>query len=202
MTNLDSILKSRDITLPTKSLPSQSYGFPSTHVWMWELDHKKSWALKNWCFWTVVMEKTLESPLNCKEVKPFNPKGNYSWIFIGRTDAEAEAPIFWLPDAKNWLLRKDPDAGNDWRQEKKGTMEDEMVGWHHQLDGHGFEQAPRVGQGHGSLACCSLWGRKESDTTEWLNWSEFLLRLGICESVVFGWMALSEMVTLSLSSLW
>ena len=118
MTNLDSILKSRNITLPT-SLSSQSYGFSSGHVWMWELDHKESWALKNWCFWTVVLEKTLESPLDCKEIKPVHPKGNQSWIFIGRTDAEAEAPILWPPDAKNWLIGKDPDVEKDWRQEEK-----------------------------------------------------------------------------------
>ena len=166
MTNLESLLKSGHY-FTNKGLPSQSYGFPTTHVWMWELDHKERWAPKNWCFWTVVLENSWE-PLDCKEIKPVNPKGNYSWIFVGRTGAEA--PILWPPDAKNWLLRKDPDAGNDWRQEEKGTTEDEMVGWHHQLDGHGFEQAPGVGEGHGSLACCSPWGCKESDMTEWLNW--------------------------------
>ena len=118
---------------------SQSYGFSSSHVWMWELDHKESWALKNWCFWTVVLEKTHESPLDCTEIKPVDPKGNQSWIFIGRTDAEAEAPILWLSDEKSWLIRKDPDTGTDWRQEEKGMTEDEMVGWHHWLDGHEFE---------------------------------------------------------------
>ena len=118
---------------------SQSYGFSSSHVWMWELDHKESWALKNWCFWTVVLEKTHESPLDCTEIKPVDPKGNQSWIFIGRTDAEAEAPILWLSDEKSWLIRKDPDTGKDWRQEEKGMTEDEMVGWHHWLDGHEFE---------------------------------------------------------------
>ena len=136
MTNLDSILKSRDITLPTKF--SQDYGFSSSHVWMWELYYKESWVPKNWCFWTVVLEKT-ESPLDCKEIKPVNPKGNHSWIFIERNDAEAEAPILWPPDAKNWLAGKDPDAGKDWGREEKGTTEDEMVGWHHQLNGHEFE---------------------------------------------------------------
>ena len=125
--------------------------------------------LKNWCFWSVVLEKTLESPLDCKEIKPVNPKGNQSWIFIGRTDAEAETPILWLPDAKNWFIGKDPDAGKDWKQEK-GMTEDEMVGWHHWLNGHEFEQALGVGDGQGSLACCSPWGCKESDTTEPLNW--------------------------------
>ena len=141
MTNLDSILKSRDITLPTNS---QSYGFSSSHVWMRELDRKESWVPKNWCFWTVVLEKTLESPLDCKEIKPAHPKGNQSWIFLGRTDAEAEILILWPPDVKNWLLGKDPDAGNDWRQEEKGMTEDEMVGWHHLLDGHKFEQTSGV----------------------------------------------------------
>ena len=137
---------------------SQSYGFSSSHVWMWELDYKESWALKNWCFWTVVMEKTLESPLPCKEIQPVHPKGNQSWMFIGRTNAEVETPILWPPDVKNWLTGKDPDAGKDWRQEEKGLTEDETVGWHHQLNGHKFGQAPRVGDGQGSLACCSPWG--------------------------------------------
>ena len=114
-----------------KGPSSQSYGFSSSHVWIWESDHKESWALKNWCFWTVVLEKTLESPLDCKEMKPVHPKGNQSWIFIGRTDAEAETPVLWPPDMKNWLIGKDPDAGRDWRWEEKGTIEDEMVGRHH-----------------------------------------------------------------------
>jgi len=125
-----------------KGLSSQSYGFSSSHVWMWEFDHKESWAPKNWCLWTV--EKTLESPLYCKEIQPVHPKGNQSWIFIGRTDAETETPTLWPPDSKNWLNGKDPDAGKDWRQEKKGTTEDEMVGWHHWLNGHEFEQAPEL----------------------------------------------------------
>ena len=126
MTNLDRILKSRNITLPVKVHLGQSYGFSSSHVWMWELDHKESWAQKNWCFWTVVLDKTLESPLDCKEIQLVHPKGNQSWIFIGRTDAEA--PILWPPDTKNQLIGKDPDAGKDWKQEEKGTTEDEMVG--------------------------------------------------------------------------
>ena len=138
---------------------------------MWELDYKESWAQKNWCFWTMVLEKTLESPLNYKETKPVHSKGNQSWIFIGRTDAEAETPIIWPHDAKNWLIGKDPDAGRDWGQEEKGTTEDEMAGWHHWLDGHRFEQALGVGDGQGSLACCSPWGREESNKTEWLNWA-------------------------------
>ena len=142
--------------------------FFSSHVWMWELDHKENWAPKIWCFWTVVLEKTLESPLDCEEIQPVNPKANQFWIFIGRNDAEAEAPILW-PDVKNWLIGKDPDAGKDWRQEEKGMIEDEMVGWHQRLDGYEFEQTPGVGDGQGGLACCSPWGHKESDMTEWLN---------------------------------
>ena len=116
------------------------YGFFSSHVWMWEVDHKEHWVLKNWCFWTMVLEKTLESPLDCK-IKPVNPKGNQSWTFIAGTDAEAEAPIFWPPVPKSWLTGKDPEAGKDWREEEKGTTEDEMVGWHHWLNGYEFEQA-------------------------------------------------------------
>ena len=118
---------------------SQSYGFSSSHVWMWELDYKESWAQKNWCFWIVILEKTVESPLDCKEIQPVNPKGNQSRIFIGRTDAEAETPILWPPDGKNQLNGKDLDAGKDWRQEEKGTTENEMVWWHHWLDGHELE---------------------------------------------------------------
>ena len=139
MTNLDSILKSRDITLPIKVLLVKAMVFSSSHVWMWELDYKENWVPKNWCFWTVVLNKTLENPLDCKEeIKPVNPKGNQSWIFIGRTDAEAETLILWPPDAKNWLIEKDPDSGKDWRQKEKGMTED-MVGWHHQRNGHEFE---------------------------------------------------------------
>ena len=149
--------------------------FSSSHVWMWELDHQKGWTLKNWCFWTVVLEKTLESPLDCKEIKLVNPKGrnpkgNQSWIFIGRTDPEAEAPILWPPGVKNWLLGKDPDTWKDWRQEEKGTTEDEMVGWHHQLIGHEFEQAPLVGDGQGSLSCHSHGVAKS--WTLLSNWTE------------------------------
>ena len=148
---------------------SQSYGFSSSHVWMWELDHKEGWALKTWCFRTVVLKKTLESPLDCKEIKPVNPKENQTWIFIGGTDAETEAPILWPPDVKTRLIGKDPDGGTDWRQEEMGTTEDEMVGWHHRLSGHEFEQTRGDCEGQGNLVCCSLWGRKELDTTEWLN---------------------------------
>ena len=121
-----------------KGLSSQGYDFSSGHVWVWELDCEESWALKNWCFWTVVLEKTLESPLGCKEIQPVQPKGDQSWAFIGRTDVEAETPILWPPDAKSSLIWKDQDAGKDWRQEEKGTIEDEMVGWHHWFNGHGF----------------------------------------------------------------
>ena len=136
---------------------------------MWESDYKEIWILKNWCFRLVVLEKTLESPLDCREIRPVHPKGDQSWIFIGKTDAEVETPLFWPPDAKNWLIWKDSDAGKDWRQEEKGTIEAEKVGWHHRFNGHEFEQALRVGDGQGSLACCSPWNRKESDTTEWLD---------------------------------
>ena len=137
LTNINSILKSRDITLLIKVHLVKAIVFSSSHVWIWELDYKESWVPKNWCFWTVVLEKTLESPLDCGEIQPVHPKGNHSWILIGRTDAEAETPILYLPDAKNWLTGKDPDAGQDWRWEK-GMTEDEMVGWHHRLDGYEF----------------------------------------------------------------
>ena len=142
----------------------------------------ESWTIKKaecqriWCFWTVVLEKTLESPLDCKEIQPVHPKENQSWIFIGRTDAEAETPILWPPDAKNWLIGKDPDAGKDWREKQKGTTEDEMVGWHHWLNGHEFEQAPGYGEGQGNLACCSPWGRRvRHDWPTELNWLKQLL---------------------------
>ena len=135
MTNLDSTLKSRDITLPTKVHLVKAMVFPVV-MWMWEWDHKESWVLKNWCFWTVVVEKTLESPLDCKEIQPVHPKGDQSWVFIGRTVVEAKTPILWPPDVKCWLIWKDPDAGKDWGQEKKGMTEDEMIGWHHRLNEH------------------------------------------------------------------
>ena len=164
-------IKKQRYNFANKGPYSQSYGFSSSHVWMWELDHKESWVPKNWCFWTVVL-KTLESPLDCMEIKPVHRKRNQSWIFTGRTDAEAEAPILWPPDAKNWLIGKDLDAGKDWRQEEKGTTEDEMVGWHHRLSGHESEQILGNSERQGNLACYSPWGRKESDSTEWLNWTE------------------------------
>ena len=173
MTRLDSILKSRDISLPTK-VHIQSYGFSSSQVWMWELDHIEGWALKNGCFWTVVLEKTLESPLDCKEFQPVHPKGDQSWIFIGRTGAEAETAILWPHDAKSRLTGKDPDAGKHWGQEEKEMTEDEMVGWHHWLNGHGFELTLGVGDGQGGLACYGSWGsqRVGNDWGTELNWTE------------------------------
>ena len=138
MTNLDSILKSRDITLPTKVCLVKAMVFPVSYVWIWELDYKKSWAPKNWCFWIVVLEKTFERPLGCKEIQPVHPKGDWSWVFTGRTDVEAETPVLWPPDVKNWFIWKDPDPGEDWRREEKGKTEDVMVGWHHWLNGHEF----------------------------------------------------------------
>ena len=169
MTNLDSILKNRNYFVK-KGPSNQGYSFSSIHVWLWQLDYKESWALKNWHFWTVVLEKTLESLLDCKEIQPVHPKGNQSWVFIGRTDAKAETPTLWPPDVKNWLIWKDPDAGKDWRQEEKGTTEDEMVGWHHRLSGHEFEWTPGVGDVQGGLMCRSSWGHKDCP---WLsNWTE------------------------------
>ena len=141
---------------------------------MWELDYKESWALKNWGVWIVVLEKTPESPLNRKKIKAVNPKGKQSWIFIGRTDADAETPVLWSPDVKNWLIGKDPDTGKDLRQEEKILTEDDMVVWRHRLDVQGFEQASGADDGQGSLACCSPWDLKELDTTEGLNWTEHL----------------------------
>ena len=142
---------------------SQSYGFSSSHVWMWVLDHKEGWGSKNWCFQTVMLEKTLESSFDSKAIKPVNLKGNQPWIFIGRIDAEAL--ILWPPDAKSRFIGKDPDAGKDWGQEEKVVIKDDMVRWHHQLNGREFEWAPGDGEGQGSLECCSPWGCKELDTT-------------------------------------
>ena len=145
------------------------------HVWMWELDCEEGWAPTNSCFCTVVLEKTLESPLDCKEIQPVHSEGDQLWVFTGRTDAEAETPILWLPHTKSWLIGKDSDAGRDWGQEEKGTTEDEMAGWHHRLDGCECDWTPRAGDGQGGLACCDSWGRKESDTTEQLNWTVLLI---------------------------
>ena len=163
MTNLHSILKSRDITLPTKVKIVKGMVF-SSHVWILELDHKEDRALKNWCFLTVVLEKILDNPLDSKEIKTVNPNGNKSWIFIGRTDAEAEAPILRPRDAKSQIIGKYLDAENDWEQKEKGMTEDEIIGWHHWLNGHEFEQTLGDSEGQRSLACCSPWGCKESDT--------------------------------------
>jgi len=173
--------KSRDITLPTKIHLVKAIVFPvvtyGCENWM---DHKEGWVLKNWYFWTVMLKKPLESSLDCKEIQPVHPKGNQSWIFIRRTDADAEAPILRLPDVRSQLIGKEVDAGKDRRQEEKGTAEDKMVGWHHRLNAHEFEQALGDGEGQRSLMCCSPWGCKKLDRTEWLNnnrWSHFLLTI-------------------------
>ena len=160
------------MTLLTKAYLVTAVVFPVVMYGCESWAIRESWAPKNWCFWTLELEKALESPLNSKEIQPVHPKGNQSWIFLGRTDAEAETPILWPADTKNWLTGKDPDAGKDWRQEEKKRMtEDEMVGWHHWFNGDEFEQALGVHDGQGGLACCSPWSRKELDTTEWLNWT-------------------------------
>ena len=169
MTNLDSILKSRDITLPTKVHLVKATVFPVVVDWLWELDHKEGWAPKNWCFLTVVLEKTLGSPLDCKEIQLVHPKGNKPCIFIGRTDAEAETPILHHLMQRTDSLEEILMLG---KIEGRRGREDEMVGWHHQLNGHEFEQALGVGDRQGSLLCCSLWGLKESDATELLNWTD------------------------------
>ena len=161
MTNLDSIFKSRDITLPTK-VPVVMYACES-----WTVKKAKHWrtdAFELWCW-----EKTPESPLYCKDIQPVHSKRDQSWVFFGRNDAKVEMPVLWPPHAKSWLIRKHSDAGRDWGQEEKGTTEDEMAGWHHQLDGHEFGWTPGVGDGQGALACFDSWGHKDSDTTEWLN---------------------------------
>ena len=144
---------------------------------MWELDHKEGWELKNWCLWTVVLKKTLESSLDRKEIKPVHPKGDQSWIFIGRTDVEAETPVLWPPDAKSWLIGKDTDAGKDWRQEEKGTTEDEMVGWHHRLNRHELEQILWASEEQGRLACCSPWDHKELDMLR--HWTKTVLQMSL-----------------------
>ena len=157
----------------SKGPSSQGYGFSSGHVWMWELDCEESWVPKNWCFRTVVLEKTLESPFACKEIQPVHSEGDQPWDFSGRNDAEAEAPVLWPPHAKSWLIGKDSDAGRDWGQEEKGTTEDEMAGWHHWLDGCESEWTPGVCDGQGGLACCDSWGcRVGHDWATELNWTE------------------------------
>ena len=165
-------IKKQRCYFANKSLSGQSYGFSSGHVWMLELDYKESWVPKNWCFWTVVLEKTLESTLDCKEIQPVHPKGNQYWVFIGRTDAEAEAPILWPPDVKNWLIGKDPEAGKDWGQEEKGN-DRRWDGWMASPTQWTWVcVGSRSWDGQGNLACCSPWGRNELDMTEWLNWTE------------------------------
>ena len=156
--------KKQRCNFANKGLSSQRYGFSNSQVWLWELNHKEGRAPKNWCFWTVALEKTLESLLDSKEIKPVNSKGNHPWIFVGGTDAEAEAPILWPPDVKNWLIWKDPDPGKDWGQEDKGTTEDEVVGWHHQLNELEFEQTPGNSKGQESL-CENSCSCSESDVT-------------------------------------
>ena len=172
----------RDLVLLLSENQPRSPGNPK-HLNLLEL----RW-LKNWCFSTVVLEKTLESPLDCKEIQSVHPKGDQSWVFIGRTDVEAETPILWPPDAKSWLIWKDPDAGKDWEQEEKGTTEDEMVGWHHRLDGHGFGWTPRVGDGQGGLACCDSWSCKESVGRDWteLRWFKAGLPSPSALSIIFN----------------
>ena len=152
---------------------------------MWELDCEESWVMKNWCFWTVVLKKILESPLDCKEIQPVHSEGDRPWVFFGRNDAKDGTPILWPPHAKSWFIGKDSDAGRDWGQEEKGTTEDEMAGWHQWLDGHESEWTPGVGDEQGGLACCSSWGRKELDTTERLNWTELIPQYCRCELMVF-----------------
>ena len=189
MTNLDSILKSKDITLLLKVHLVKAFGFSSSQVWMWELDYKESWVPRNWCFWTVVLEKTLESPLDCKEIQSVHPNGDQSWVLIGRTDVKAETPILWPPDAKSWLIWKDSDAGKDGRCEEKGTTEDEMVGWHQRLNGRESEWTPGVGDRQGGLVYCSPWGCKQLDTTERLNWTERVpsVKMDECGHPLYPW---------------
>ena len=161
---------------------SQGCGFCSGHVWMWELDCEEGGAPKNWCFWTMVLEKTLESPLDCKEIQSVHSKGDKPWVFFGRNDVEAETPVLWPPHAKSWLIGKDSDAGRDWGQEEKGTTEDEMAGWHHRLNGCESGWTPGVGDGQGGLSCYNSWCCKESDTTERLIWSDLIVALQCCVS--------------------
>ena len=149
-----------------------TYGFSCGHVWMWELDCEEGWAPKNFCFWTVVLEKTLESPLDCKEIQPVHSRGDQPWVFFGRNDAEAETPVLWPPHLKSWLIGKDSDAGRDWGHEEKVTTKDEMAGWHHWLNGCEFEWTPGVGDGQGGLVCCDSWACKELETAERLNWTD------------------------------
>ena len=177
MTNLDSIFKSRDITLPTNVHLVKAMVYPVVMYGCEMLDCEETWVLKNWCFWSMVLEKTLESPLDCKEIQPVHSKEDQSWVFFGRNDAKAETPVVWPPHVKSWLTGKYSDAGRDWGQEEKGMTEDEMAGWHHWLDGHEFEWTPGDGDGQGGLACCDSWGCKQSDKTKRLNWTEFTIEV-------------------------
>ena len=176
--------------LPTK-IHSQSYGFSSSHAWMWQFNRefdslKKTWVPRHWCFQIVVLEETFESPLNCKDIKPINPKGNQTWVFFERTDAEAEVPIPWPHDKKSWLIRKDPDAGKDWRQKEKNVGKDEMVTWHHQLSGHEVEQTPGTSEWEGSLKCCGSWHHKELDMTASLNNSKWIkVKMRRCKEILY-----------------
>ena len=174
MTNLDSIFKSRDIALAPKVHLVKAMVFPVV-MYGCVLDCE-SWVPKKWCFWTVMLKKTLESSLDCEKIQPLQPKGDQSWVFTGRTDAKAETPTLWPPDAKSWLIGKHSDAGRDWGQEEKGTTENVMAGWHHWLNGYEFEWTLGVGDGLGGLACCDSWGRKESDMTERLDWTELIIK--------------------------
>ena len=154
------------------------------HVWMWELDCEEGWAPKNWCLWTVVLEKTLESPLDCKEIQPVHSEGDQPWDFFGGNDAEAETTVLWPPHAKSWLIGKDSDAGGDWGQEEKGKPEDEMAGWHHWLYGLESEWTPGVGDGQGGLVCCDSWLHKDSDMMEQLNWTELNSKLEVAVAII------------------
>ena len=176
MTNLDSIFKSRDISLPTKVHLVKAMVFPVV-MYGCELDCEEGWEPKNWCFWTVVLEKTLESALDCKEIQPVHSEGDQPLHFFGRNDAKAETPVLWPPYVKSWLIGKDPDVGRDWGQEENGMTEDEMAGWHHWLNGYESEWTPGVGDGQGGLACCISWGHEKSDTTERLNWTEWCVSI-------------------------
>ena len=168
------MLKKLKLNGSIKTSSSQDYGFSCGHVWMWELNCEEGWVPKNWCFRTVVLEKTLESPLDCKEIQPVHSEGDQPWDFFGRNDTKAEIPVLWPPHAKSWLIGKDSDAGRDWRQEEKGTTEDVMAGWHRRLNGRESQWTPGVGDGQGGLACFDSWGRKESDTTELLIRSDLI----------------------------